>query len=199
MSFLNKLDERFPKNSSKSVNLTLRLSEAEVEVLDDIVMFREITKQDLITALIQEELIKPYKATLIDESPSKYYLLNTNKANDKADHDDMINNGIAAAFEDGYKEKINRIKSGDYVFLYESGVGIVAYGQATGDVKVKSHYEIPDKTFYQELKKFKKLSRPISAGSIIKDVLKRKIPFASTLISVVDGNLIFDYIKEKNL
>ncbi|MCG3472219.1 hypothetical protein L7750_18090 [Xenorhabdus bovienii] len=45
----------------------------------------------------------------------------------------MIENGFAAAFEEGYIQKIKKTHEGDTVFLYESGVGIVAYGSATGN------------------------------------------------------------------
>ena len=61
----------------------------------------------------------------------------------------MMTNQVAAAFEDGYKEKICRIKKGDYVFLYASGQGIVAYGQATGIVETTHHYGVDNKTFFK--------------------------------------------------
>lgn len=59
----------------------------------------------------------------------------------------MVSNGIAATFEDGYKEKMTYIEKGSLVFLYRSGEGIVAHGIASGEVLKKDHYGVPDIVF----------------------------------------------------
>lgn len=82
---------------------------------------------------------------------TQYFLLNTNLARHPQDHRFMLDNHVAAAFEDGYKEKITRISQGDYIFLYASKCGIVAYGRADGNVQQTDHLGIPNQTFYQKL------------------------------------------------
>ena len=59
-----------------------------------------------------------------------YFILNTNIGNTQEDHDDMLSNGKAAAYFDPWKFKIERLAKGDVVFLYQNGVGIVAFGEA---------------------------------------------------------------------
>ena len=81
------------------------------------------------------------------------YVVNTNRVHHEEDDKFMISEGVAATFEDGYKEKWSRLK-GDLVFLYRSGEGIVAHGIASGDVLKKDHNGVPDKTYYQKLSGF---------------------------------------------
>lgn len=108
----------------------------------------------------------------------------------------MIKNQYAAAFEDGYKEKINRIKKGDWVFLYESGKGIVALGQATGSIIKSSHYGRENKTFSQKLEQFKVLDKPIKAKEV-KLILEREFPFAQTLAKISDGEKLLAFVNQK--
>jgi hypothetical protein len=49
----------------------------------------------------------------------------------------MLEEHRAAAFFDPWKYEIDRIKKGDIVFLYESGVGIIAVGKASGRIEVR--------------------------------------------------------------
>ena len=63
------------------------------------------------------------------------YILNTNKRYDESCTEDMINNKKASAYG-SRKERINKMKKKDKVYLYEKGVGIVARGIVkTGEVK----------------------------------------------------------------
>src|SRR5690606_29509369 len=103
-----------------------------------------------------------------------------NKTHDVADHEFMLREGVAAAFEDGYKEKIDRFEKDDVIFLYESGKGIVAYGFASGETKKKDHRGRADKTHYQHLEGFTKLAKPATAKDIC-NILKRNIKLVQTL------------------
>jgi hypothetical protein len=62
------------------------------------------------------------------------------------------------------------------VFLYENGVGIVAYGIGSGDTHKKDRYDEIDECHYQELSDFISLENPLSAAKI-KTILNRDIVF----------------------
>lgn len=98
-----------------------------------------------------------------------YYILNTNRSNSPIDHDDMLSNGKAAAYFDPWKFKIERLVKGDVVFLYQSGVGIVALGEADGNLQ-KAPYQgdpnYPDEEYFVRLNKFERVSPPLTASEI---------------------------------
>ena len=48
---------------------------------------------------------------------NKYYIINTDITNSKKHHNDMLVNHKAAAYNDGYKKKITKLKKGDYEFI----------------------------------------------------------------------------------
>jgi hypothetical protein len=100
-----------------------------------------------------------------------YYILNTNITNDQQDHDDMLSHGKAAAYFDPGKFKIERLEKGDVVFLYQSRVGIVAFGEADGKL-VKVSYQgnpaHPDEEYSMKLQRFQRVSPPLSAAEIKK-------------------------------
>jgi len=100
-----------------------------------------------------------------------YYVLNTNISNSEHDHNDMLDNGKAAAYFDPWKFKIERLAKGDVVFLYQSGVGVVALGTADG-MLVKALYqgkaEHPDEEYSMKLLHFQRVSPPLSAAEIKK-------------------------------
>ena len=128
-----------------------------------------------------------------EEVSSNYHLLNTNKRHDIEYHEKMIKDGIAAAFYDPWKLNISRIRNGDVVFLYENGVGIVAYGKGTGDT-IKTDYEgSRDECYYQKLKDFVILKKPLSASEI-KNILGRKIVFLRTMTGIDDGYKLLENI-----
>lgn len=205
--FLKKLEARHKKTSATE-SMTIRVTAEEDAAIKELANFYECTRQDLIHDLITEYLVPAYKQ-LVSESASTdvappqggadtqhYYALNTNKVNDVADHDFMLREGVAAAFEDGYKEKINRLKKGDTIFLYESGKGIVAYGQAAGVVQKAPHHGKPDKTFFQKLEGFKKLEKPLSPRDICR-VLGRNIKLAQTLTYLTDGETLLTELEQQ--
>jgi len=161
----------------------------------------EITKQEVMLSLLEEGI--SVARTLLkldngddDDIESKeinFYLLNTNKGNRIEDHDLMMEEGIAAAFHDPWKFKIDQIKKGDTVFLYENGTGIVAYGVATGNVKITDHEGYKDERHYQKLERFIVLDKPVSASQI-KKILGRNVVFLQTMSSLVDGEKIVDHL-----
>lgn len=206
-SFIDNRTEAYNQRNQDKITLSLRLSVKDDLILQELADTWETTRQDIINDLIQEYIIKDWNEkrsadrTANDEldnsSATNYFLLNTNKANDIADHDFMLKQKVAAAFEDGYKEKICRIKKGDYVFLYASGQGIVAYGQASGEIGKTHHYGIENKTFFQKLENFADLSsQPIKAKQV-KSVLGRSFPFAQTLAQIIDGDKLLNFIEQQ--
>lgn len=118
-----------------------------------------------------------------------YYVLNTNISNSEHDHNDMLANSKAAAYFDPWKFKIERLAKGDVVFLYQSGVGIVAYGTADGKL-VKALYqgktEHADEEYSMKLHHFQKVSPPLSAAEI-KKITGINHRFMSTMFGL-DGD-----------
>ena len=110
----------------------------------------------------------------VDDNPYEdiaegYYILNTNISNDPGYHDDMLTNHKAAAYFAPPKLKIEQLSKNDVVFLYQSGVGIVAVGKADGKL-VKAPYQgdpqFPDEEYYMKLHNFKKVDPPLAAADI---------------------------------
>ncbi len=129
-----------------------------------------------------------------------YYILNTNSSNTQQDHDDMLANGKASAYFDPWKFKIDRLAKGDFIFLYQSGVGIVAYGEADGKL-MKAPYqgnpECPDEEHFMKLKNFHLLTTPVTASEI-KKITGTNHRFLSTMfgLDAESGNAVKKYILE---
>ncbi|WP_040239305.1 hypothetical protein [Chromohalobacter japonicus] len=202
--FIDRLEEK-RKRSRNMVSMTIRVSEEEEAAIQDLANHMDCTRQEILHDLVAEYLIPAWQrirqedagapdeeaglsgssATTAEER--RYFLLNTNKANSVEDHQMMLEERVAAAFEDGWKQKIERIRSGDVVFLYESGKGVVAYGVASGDVEKAPHEGRKDETYYQRLHDFKRLGASVSAKDI-QQALGRKIRFVHTLTLLKDGD-----------
>ena len=139
-NFIQNLENEFVEKNQEKTTFSIRLSVKEDLILQEIAESFDLSRQELLHRLITEQIIVPWKQRfeaqaneeleLDGEESTQYFLLNTNKVNDIDDHKFMLEKQVAAAFEDGYKEKIAKFKKGDWVFLYESGQGIVAFGQA---------------------------------------------------------------------
>ncbi len=82
-----------------------------------------------------------------------------------------------------WKEKIERISKGDVVFLYQSGVGIVAVGVATGNLKKRPYEGHPDEDYSMPLAKFEVMTNPMPAWEI-KQLCGVNYRFMSTLFSI---------------
>jgi hypothetical protein len=115
-----------------------------------------------------------------------YYILNTNVSNAQQDHDDMLSHGKAAAYFDPWKFKIERLAKGDLVFLYQSGVGIVAFGEADGKL-VKASYQRnpahPDEEYSMKLQRFQHVSPSLTAAGI-KKITGINYVFMSTMFGL---------------
>ncbi|MEY2195746.1 hypothetical protein AB7942_23880 [Neobacillus sp. BF23-41] len=104
---------------------------------------------------------------------AKVYIINTNKNNNINAEQTMLQEAKCAAYYTPWKYYIDTIEANDIVFLYSSGVGIVARGIATGIVEVRDYEGQPDEERYMYLDRFELLNRPLSAASvtgIIRDV-----------------------------
>ncbi len=111
----------------------------------------------------------PYKVYTIDDKPfleintynpenevfidrqEGYYIVNTNKTWMEEAYNDMLENKKASAYYDR-KWSIKNIHKGDTVYLYHTGVGIIACGKAEDDYKSKEINGDPDEEFFIPLK-----------------------------------------------
>ncbi|MBN6540129.1 hypothetical protein [Acinetobacter pittii] len=98
-----------------------------------------------------------------DFTKQKVFILNTNYSNNPEAHFEMINNQEAAAFVTGWKHLILNLREGDKVYLYQSGVGFVASGNATGDLIISDYKGQPDEKYAKKLANFKTGFKAISA------------------------------------
>ena len=206
-NFIQNLENEFVEKNQEKTTFSIRLSVKEDLILQEIADSFDLSRQELLHRLITEQIIVPWKKRFEEqaneeleevdtEQSTRYFLLNTNKVNDIDDHDFMLKNQVAAAFEDGYKEKIAKFKKGDWVFLYESGQGIIAFGQASGRLEKAPHYGREDKTYYQRLEGFTRLSKAIKASEI-KRILNRSFPFAQTLAQIPDGEKLLLEVQKR--
>lgn len=210
MSLLNNLNKKFNSDIKNTVTLSVRVTNEENAVLQEIADVVGCTRQDVIYQLISDYAIPEWRrmkmesenevTDFVDENDGvSYFLLNTNKTNSIIDHNIILEQGIAATFEDDYIGKVNRIKKGDVVFLYESGSGIVAYGIGSGqNIDEPNPEKINHNSMrYQVLSDFSLLDKPLSARDV-KRVLENDIPFAQTLSRVTNGEVLYKYLKNKS-
>lgn len=132
-----------------------------------------------------------------------YYILNTNIKDGMQDDEDMLKNEKAAAFFTPWKHKITQIDKGDKVFLYRSGVGIVAAGIGSGKLEKKDYRDNPghhEEEFFTRLSSFKILKTPLTAREV-KELTEVDYRFMSTMFSIdkESGKKIWDYIIQNNV
>ena len=187
---------------------TLRLPTATVATIDELASTLGVVRQELVGELVKDSLEralkqyediqnKPGLQDQLDEDSGvkqQYIVLNTNKRHSLKDHLHMTLHGFAAAFYDPWKFKINSIKKGDTVFLYESGVGIVGVGKASGQLEITDHDGDPDETHQQKLNDYKRV-KPFSPSEI-KKLTGSNMVFLQTMFRVVEKN---GELIEKNL
>ncbi|MBI3743783.1 MAG: hypothetical protein HY261_05775 [Chloroflexi bacterium] len=118
-----------------------------------------------------------------DLTSTGFFVVNTNYRNSREDHKDMLKNHIAAAFNDPWKFKIERLTRQSTVFLYQSGKGIVAIGRVAGGVQKADHRGKSDYKFYVHLDKFARIKPPISAAEV-NDLTGRQYSFQGTLFEM---------------
>lgn len=130
-----------------------------------------------------------------------HYILNMNVvSNNQQDHDDMLAQGKAAAYFNPWKFKIERLAKGEVVFLYQSGIGIVALGEADGKL-VKAPYQgnsaYPDEEYSMKLRGFQRVDPPLSDAEI-KKITGINHVFVSTMFGVdfANGKAIKKFIHD---
>ncbi|WP_085522680.1 EVE domain-containing protein [Tuberibacillus sp. Marseille-P3662] len=148
--------------------------------------------------LIEFNTYSPYQDVIEQEASN--YILNTNYKRNPEAHEDMINQGKAAAYYSQWKTKIKRIQKNDKVFLYKSGKGIVAMGIGTGIVNKEEYEGKPDEEYNMKLEDFTILRSPLSAAKM-KEITESNFMFNQTMFSVGKerGELIWRYIKDNCL
>jgi len=197
MSDLKSLIRKSKTTRKELVASTVRMPKELALFIEGLSEQLDLSKQEVTLKLIEAGVeIAERELESEDVDNSAFYVLNTNRRHDDSDHDYMLNNGIAAAFYDPWKFNIDRIKKGDTVFLYENGVGIVAYGIGSGNTLKKDRYDDKDECHYQELSDFKVLEKPISAAKI-KKILNRNVVFLRTMSGMPDGQKVLDEIEGK--
>jgi len=115
-----------------------------------------------------------------------FFILNTNYSNDPNDHEDMLKEQKAAAYFSPWKFKIQQLSKGDTVFLYQSRVGIVAFGQASGKVEKAPYHGDPrhkDEEYFTRLGRFQLVEPPVPAAEI-KEVTGTNYSFRGTMFSI---------------
>lgn len=205
MSIASFIKENTQKKSNTET-VTLRLPSSLLGSIDDLAATLDVNRQDVLyefvsaglkTALefYEETENKPTEFFLEDgdstgSSPS-YFILNTNKTNNINDHAFMVTNGIAAAFSD-LKYNIDKLSAGDKVFLYESGVGIVGFGKASGEL------ESLGEKHQQKLDEYQKVV-PLHARDI-KKLVKHNMVFLNTMFKIPSksGELIEESLQLEN-
>ncbi len=185
------------KTKSDLVATTVRMPKELQLVIEDLAEYLSLSKQEVMLKLIEEGVKVAEEAIsedeVVDDGFSSFYVLNTNKKNDLNDHKEMLDKGVAAAFYDPWKFNIDRIQKNDTVFLYENGIGIVAYGKGTGETQKKDRYGDKDECHYQKLQDFVVLKSPVSASEI-KKILDRNVVFLRTMSGMPDGQKVLDAI-----
>ena len=111
------------------------------------------------------------------------YILNTNYSHNPQHTGDMLREHKAAAYYPGWREKIERLQKGDRVFLYQSGVGIIACGVASGKLEKRDCDGHKDYEYCMRLEKFQVLTSPLTA-SRMKEVTDQGLSFRQTLCAV---------------
>jgi hypothetical protein len=189
--------------------VTVRLPLGTVAAIDEFSLTLGVTRQEVIAEFVADSLSRALthyeemknKPDLLepmvsagDGTSKRYFVLNTNRSNNDEDHFKMVTEGLAAAFTVGWKHKIDVLREGDTVFLYESKVGIVGIGQATGKTEVLDYYEQIDGTHQQVLTDYKRVA-PLNAREI-KKITGSNMRFLHTMfnISSRDGELLEKHI-----
>jgi len=134
------------------------------------------------------------------EYENNCYVLNTNYSNNPKSHSEMLKEKKASAYYSGWKEKIEKFQKDDVVFLYQTGVGIVAYGKAEGRLRKNDWEGNKDEEYSMILDDFVILKKPMGA-SAMKKAANKGFPFRTTMFSIDEEskNLIINEIERIHL
>lgn len=130
------------------------------------------------------------------EYENNCYVLNTNIKSHSRFTEEMLTEHKAAAYYPGWREKITKLQKGDIVFLYKSGVGIIAYGYASGVLNKCPCDGYIDYEYNMHLENFVVLEKPISASQM-KEITGYGFNFRQTLFAISEesAKLIIESIK----
>lgn len=150
------------------------------------------------TYFIEFDMYSPVEGFLSYEGSA--YVLNTNDSNNKQCTKDMIKNHKAAAYYGKWKAKIRKLQKGDCVFLYQSNVGIIAYGYANGKLEMAEYEGNADEEYFMQLDNFHVLKVPMSPSEM-KQIADKGFPFLQTMYSISDEirDLFIKDIKKNRL
>jgi hypothetical protein len=184
------------RQSQEMTALTVRVPESVMSFISELVDIHNTSRQDVVLALIEDGIDYTRRGWEERQQPAadtnaRYHILNTNKAHTDEDQEMMLSEGIAAAFYDPWYDNIDRIKEGDWVFLYENRKGIIAFGRGTGKTVTRDHEGHKDACKYQKLSDFTILKTPLSAKEV-KTILGRNVVFLRTMAGVPDGQALLD-------
>ncbi|WP_303299542.1 hypothetical protein [Acinetobacter pittii] len=170
-ALFNQVDE------SSTTPMSIRLPNLLINELEELSITLDKSKSFLINEYIKDGIRRTHNLIqertenlpITDErepkdfTKQKVFILNTNYSNNPEAHFEMINNQEAAAFVTGWKHLILNLREGDKVYLYQSGVGFVASGNATGDLIISDYKGQPDEKYAKKLANFKTGFKAISA------------------------------------
>jgi hypothetical protein len=154
---------------------------------------------------VKGDILLEFDTFEINENPYSdieegYYILNTNYSNNPYCDTEMIQKKKAAAYFDPWKRNITKLKKGNYVFLYRSGEGIIAYGISDGKLEKTSYKGQPDEEYKVGLNSFKLLGKPLPAKEI-KNITGINHRFMSTMFGIdrESAKKVLGHIKSYNL
>lgn len=191
-TILNQLDD------TTTVSISLRLPLSLSNELDELALTLDRSKSFLVTefikaginetnAILEQNSANPDITPEEDDDSGirlpRSFMLNTNYNNDPKSHFEMIKNQEAAAFCTGWKEYIDRLNIGDYVYLYQSGVGFIASGIVSGELVKSEHNGKPDDKYSKSLKDFKVGFKAISAKEF-KAITSESANFRRTMVKL---------------
>lgn len=137
-------------------------------------------------AILEERYSNPEQPEERDANATlkrKIFMLNTNYNNDEETHFNMLKLQEAAAFCKGWKEYICQLSIGDTVYLYQSGVGVVASGIVSSDLQKHEYAGVPDDKYSKALGDFKFGFKAISAKQF-KDITNGGANFRRTMVEL---------------
>ncbi len=102
---------------------------------------------------IQFDTYNPDKEVLLEVN-TDWFIVNTNKTYDSNTYKDMLGDflkGKASAYYDR-KFSVCRISRGSQVYLYHTGVGVIAKGVSTAEYQKAAYDDVEDEEFFVPLK-----------------------------------------------
>ncbi|MFB7142871.1 hypothetical protein ACFCYN_25085 [Gottfriedia sp. NPDC056225] len=131
----------------------------------------------------------------------KVHLINTNKRNNPNCEVEMLINQKCSAYFRDWHTYVEKIQTGDIVFLYSTEVGIIARGIATGIVEKADYQGHIDAECYMYLDRFERLKTPLTAAKI-KEASGIDVVFGVTVFTFANyenGLKVWQHITKHNL